>query len=212
MSSATFTSPQLAPLNDDQPQISPLPVEPSPEPPSDLLYEVIDGQIKEKVLGFTEAEIATLIAELLGPFVRTHRLGRVIVEGLFQLDPDNKKSQRRPDVAFISQSRRPTSPPGISTAVCDLPPDLAIEVNSPTNTAEEVLRKIHDYFKAGVTRVWVVFPSEQEVYAYSAINQVQILTADQSLQDDTLLPGFTLPLATLFEIQAPAQSPDLGNS
>ncbi len=48
--------------------------------------------------------------------------------------------------------------------------------------------------------------------ALTTPQQIQVLTVDQSLQDNILLPGFTLPLATLFEIQSATQSPDPGSS
>jgi Uma2 family endonuclease len=133
------------------------------------------------------------------------------VEGLFRLDPDNNL-KRRPDVAFLSQSRRPANPSSLSAEACDLAPDLAIEVNSPTNTADDLLRKVHEYFKAGVSRVWVVFPSEHEVYAYSSPHQVQIFNLDQSIEDQSLFPGFQLPLKTLFDIQPSTLPLDHGNA
>jgi Uma2 family endonuclease len=78
-------------------------------------------------------------------------------------------------------------------------PDLAIKVISESNTAYEVQKKIHDYFDAGGSRVWVVYPDEAEVYIYASPTEIQVLKVGQELDGGDLLPGFRLPLTALFE-------------
>jgi Uma2 family endonuclease len=85
-------------------------------------------------------------------------------------------------------------------------PDLAIEVISPTNTAADVLVKVRDYFRAGVRRVWVIYPVEGEVYAYESPTVIRVLQRGDELDGEDVLPGFRLPLATLFEDE-PAPPP-----
>ena len=46
-------------------------------------------------------------------------------------------------------------------------PDLAIEIVSPTNTADEVAEKLEEYFRVGVRSVWVVYPRQRKVYTYT---------------------------------------------
>jgi Uma2 family endonuclease len=166
--------------------------------PDEMLYEVVDGEIVEKIVGVHEAEIATLLIEFLAPFARAHRLGRVFGETIFRID-QAKNLQRRPDVAFVSHARWPAHRMAPKVAVWDMVPDLAIEVVSPSNTADHVQEKIHEYFQAGVSRVWVVYPSQQEVYVYASATQVQIIPIDQDLDGGDLVPGFRLPLTALFE-------------
>ena len=78
-------------------------------------------------------------------------------------------------------------------------PDLAIEIVNSTELADQVQETIHDYFRAGVTRVWVVYPRQQEVYVYASATQVQIVPLGQDLDGGELVPGFRLPLTALFE-------------
>ena len=78
-------------------------------------------------------------------------------------------------------------------------PDLAIEVISESNSAYEVQKKIHEYFDAGVSRVWVVYPEDAEIYVYASPTQIQVLEIGQELDGGELLPGFRLPVAALFE-------------
>jgi Uma2 family endonuclease len=166
--------------------------------PDDMLYEVVDGEIVEKIVDVHEAEIATLLIEFLAPFARAHRLGRVFGETIFRID-QSKNLQRRPDVAFVSHARWPAQRRAPKVAVWDMVPDLAIEVVSPSNTADHVQEKIHEYFQAGVSRVWVVYPGQQEVYVYATATQVQIVPLGQDLDGGELVPGFRLPLTVLFE-------------
>jgi len=190
------------------PAMPPVPAEsmtPVPPPatlaatiPDDMLYEVVDGQVLEKKMGSRELEIATILAGYLFQFVRADRLGRVLVEFIFRIIVE-KDMQRRPDVAFVSHARWPYHRRVPSVPVWDMVPDLAIEVISPSNTAFEVQRKVHDYFKAGVTCVWVVYPDQAEVYIYSNTKQVEVLGVGQELDGGDLLPGFRLPVAALFE-------------
>ena len=84
-------------------------------------------------------------------------------------------------------------------AVWDMVPDMAIEIVSPTNTADHVQEKIHEYFAAGVRRVWVVYPRQQEIYVYASPTEIQVLQLGHDLDGGDLIPGFRLPLAALFE-------------
>ncbi len=166
--------------------------------PDDILYEVVDGKIVEKEMGARQAEIAGILAQYLGTFARTHRLGRALIEFIFQID-QAKNLQRRPDVAFVAHARWAVHRRVPDVAVWDMVPDLAIEVVSPSNTADDVQGKIHEYFEAGVNRVWVVYPAQKEVYVYASPARIQVLQLGEELDGGDLVPGFRLPLAALFE-------------
>ncbi len=166
--------------------------------PDDMLYEVVEGKVVEKIVGASEIEIATLLIEFLAPFVRAHRLGKVLGEMIFRID-QVKALQRRPDVSFVSHARWPYHRRVPKVAVWDKVPELAIEIVSPSNTADHVQEKIHEYFAAGVRRVWVVYPRQQEVYVYASPTEIQVLQLGQELDGGDLIPGFRLPLAALFE-------------
>src|SRR5579859_2105872 len=91
------------------------------------IYELIDGVLVEKAMGYCEALLASYLIEILGPFVRRRKLGLVTgPDGMMRLFPG---LVRIPDVAFVSWSRFPggrvpTDP------VPDLVPDLAVEILS----------------------------------------------------------------------------------
>jgi Uma2 family endonuclease len=167
----------------------------------DILYEVIDGRIKEKIARASECEIASLLIGFLAPFVREHRLGKILGETLFRID-QAKDLQRRPDVAFVSHARWPFNRRAPKVAAWDMVPDLAIEVVSPSNMAVDLQARIHDYFRAGFSRVWVIYPGQKHVYVHASRTQIQVVQLGEELDGGELLPGFRLSLAALFEDDA----------
>ncbi len=172
--------------------------------PDDGLFEVVDGQLVEKVVGTQQVEIAFDIAYSIAVFAKPRRLGRALTEMVFRID-QAKNLQRRPDASFVSDARWPFRRRVPNVPVWDLVPDLAIEVVSPTNSADQVQDKRLEYFQAGVSQVWVVYPKQKEVHVYTSPTQVRILTADQELDGGDLLPGFRLPLASIFEDEPQAE-------
>ena len=183
---ASVTEPKILPLDDD------------PAPKRPFLFEVVDGQIvKCRPMGAYETEIASILEQLLGPYIRDNRLGRVVTEMLFCLDEATKLS-RRPDVAFVSAERWPIGRRVPRKNAWTVVPDLAIEIVSPTNTAEEVTSKIRDYFAYGVRLAWVIYPGSEAAHVYSSPRAAAILTRDEALDGGDVVPGFRLPLADLF--------------
>jgi Uma2 family endonuclease len=169
----------------------------------DGLHEVVDGEVVlPPPLRAYEAELASLLDQLLGFHVRTMGLGRVVNEMLFQLDR-GRDLQRRPDVAFLSADRWPLDRRAPRTAAWDVVPDLAIEITSPTNAAGADLRKVEDYFRAGVRAVWVVHPAVEKVYAYDSPTSVRILARGDELDGGAVVPGFRLALGELFGAEEP---------
>jgi len=192
------TVPAMPPIPAESMTPVPPPTAIAPIIPDDMLYEVVDGQVVEKKMSARETEIASILVGMLTPYLRTNRLGKVVGEMLFRINPENDL-RRRPDVAFVSHARWPFNRRVPNVPVWDMVPDLAIEVVSPSNSASTILRKVHEYFKAGVARVWVVYPEQTEVYIYSTPQQVQVVGIGQELDGGDLLPGFRLPVAVLFE-------------
>ena len=146
-------------------------------------------------MGIPQNLVCTALASYLWMYVRHERLGTVATESLFVLDEANRL-ERRPDLAFVSRQR--WTPP-TQTGAWDVVPDLAVEVISPTNRAPEVLEKIHEYFAAGVRLVWVVYCQPRQVYVYRSPTTIQVLTPADTLDGEDVIPGFTLPVAKLFE-------------
>jgi Uma2 family endonuclease len=162
------------------------------------LFEVVDGRVVEKPpLGALEVFLASSLMRWLAPFVDEAHLGCVVQEMLFLLE-DSPELKRRPDLAFVSAERWPIGKRVPRTEAWDVIPDLAVEVISQSNTADEVAGKIEEYFHAGTRQVWVVYPVTSKVQVYESPTQVKILQVGDELPGDPLIPGFRLPLSVLF--------------
>ena len=88
---------------------------------------------------------------------------------------------------------------GIGSGWISVAPDLVIEIVSPTETAVALEDKLADYRAAGTTLVWVIDPSTRSVSVRRAGVPEQRLTESDSIDGANVLPGFALPVATLFE-------------
>lgn len=172
--------------------------------PDDGLYELVDGKLVEKKVGAQQVEIANTLAFTITSFVRPLRLGRALVEMVFRIDPA-RNLQRRPDAAFVSDARWAFRKRVPDVPVWDMVPDLAIEVNSPNNSADEIQDKRLEYFRAGVKQVWVIYPKQREAHIYTSPTEVTILTADDELDGGEIIPGFRLRLSVLFDDEPGAE-------
>jgi Uma2 family endonuclease len=186
--------------------IEPLSPANAPEGTADeALYEIIDGQRVELPPMSTYATwVASSLHGELFVFTQTHPIGRPFCEMLFRL-PLNGSRNRRPDVALVTYERWPKNRPlPAADSAWEVVPDLAVEVTSPNDFADEIMQKVMEYFHAGVRLVWVVYPKQRLVQVYESPTQVRGLTHADELDGGAVLPGLRLPLANLFPETAPA--------
>lgn len=167
----------------------------------DLLFELYDGVLVEKVMGFYESFLAGLLVQYLNEFSQQHDLGIVVgADGMLKLLPGEV---RIPDVSFISwdqipDRRIPREP------IPALAPTIAVEVISKGNTQKEMERKLGEYFAAGTRLVWYVYPDSRSVSVFTSPTTRVVLDENQTLDGGDVLPGFELPLSRLF--QAPSSA------
>ena len=158
---------------------------------TEALFEFIGGEIVEVPSNPYSSKIALRIGRFIGAFVDEHHLGHVTGEaGGYQVYGE----RYAPDVGFISAARQPEL---AQEGYNPLPPDLAVEVISPTDSEKKLRIKIGNYLAAG-TVVWVVYPQDREVEIYTPGKPVQIVDVNGVLEVGTLLPGFRLPVGDIF--------------
>jgi Uma2 family endonuclease len=159
------------------------------------LFELVDGVLVEKGMGYDESKIAMWLGVYLGNFILQHDLGDILgADGMMRLFPG---LVRIPDVAFVSWARSP-KPDRKHRAIPDVVPDLVVEVLSKSNTRKEMERKLDEYFRAGVRLVWYVDPKARAVRVYTARREFATLTTEDELDGGAVLPGFRLKLRDLF--------------
>jgi len=172
--------------------------------PEDLLtmpdgyrYELVDGNLVERHMGWLAGVVGTELLLRVGNFNHQHRLGWVNQggDGSYQPFP-GKRLVRKPDVSFVRFGRFPEERPPTGHAV--LAPDLAAEVVSPNDLYEEVDRKIEEYVRAGVRLIWVISPENHTVRVYRPDGSSLSLREDDELDGEDVLPGFRCPVRDLF--------------
>jgi Uma2 family endonuclease len=163
------------------------------------LYEIVDGQrVELPPMSVYATLVASALFGELAVFCTTHPLGRPFAEMLFRF-PLNGSRNRRPDVAFVSFERWPKNRPiPLRDNAWEVVPDLAVEVISPHDLADEVIQKLTEYFQAGVRLVWIIYPQQRLVYVYDSPTQVRGLSQADDLDGGAVLPGFRVALANLF--------------
>jgi Uma2 family endonuclease len=159
------------------------------------LFELVDGVLVEKAMGFDESIFAVLLSGYLLEYFKTQDLGKVIgADGLMRIFPD---MVRIPDVAFISWPRFPKG----KRRRGEIPlvvPDLVVEVLSRENTRKEMARKLDEYLQAGVRVVWYVDPGRGTVRVHEGRGRSVLLREGQALDGGAVLPGFSSSICEWF--------------
>lgn len=165
----------------------------APEP--EFRFEVVNDYIVRKPMGWQEFDIATALHDALSPFVRASGIGRSY-PGIGYALPGGPR--RKPDVSVLSFARWPagrTQPRGDFIPVA---PELAVEVVSPRELTFATLNKVEEYFRAGVSAVWLVLPHVGRVYYYSSPSDIRVFSRGDDLTGDPVIPGFRVAVADLF--------------
>lgn len=159
-------------------------------------YELVKGELVEMAPpGGEHGGLAIDIGGPLNAHVKQNKLGRVLVETGYKL-ARNPDVVRSPDVSFLRRQRIPAS--GLPRGYIDGSPDLAVEIVSPGDTAEEIEAKVQDYLTYGTRLVWVVQPKTRTVTAYYSDGRARVLREKDALDGEDVVPGFTLALTDLW--------------
>lgn len=156
-------------------------------------YEYVKGELVP--MPPTSGEHGKISVNLILPLslhVRENRLGDVYVsETGFTVG----ERVLVPDIAFLSAERIPAD----LSKVFQIPPDLAVEVVSPTDALHRVEEKAFTYLEGGTQLVWVLKPRSKTVTIYRSETDITLLTRNDTLTGENVIEGFSCQVATLFE-------------
>lgn len=160
----------------------------------DRHFELIDGTIVEKTMPTDEhAIIVNWILFYLTGYALEHGWRPPGPERRFVF-PNDTQNARQPDVSQILDPDTPLVIDGPMSVI----PDFVAEVKSPDDTYDEMRDKSRFYLASGVRLVWLVFPRPKIVEVYRPGVPSEILTMEDTIEGYDVLPGFTLPVASLF--------------
>jgi Uma2 family endonuclease len=154
-----------------------------------------DGEIIVAPTRLGHGKITGRLHTLIGAYVMEHHLGEVLGAETGFLMRSDPPEMRAADIAFITAKRaRQEQDEGWLSA----PPDLAVEVISEYDSAAEVRIKAEAYMAYGTRMLLVVYPRNRVIDVYQPGQPVQTLTEQDALEGGDILPGFSVPLTTIF--------------
>ncbi|MBE9040146.1 Uma2 family endonuclease [Oscillatoriales cyanobacterium LEGE 11467] len=161
-------------------------------------YELVNGELIEMGnSGAKHGYVAIILSAALFNCVSTQKLGVLMDSSTaFKMKNGNR---RAPDISFVSKERL-QGLEDLPDGFLDGAPDLAIEILSPGNTVEEMHAKLVEYFENGARLAWIVHPKEHYILVYRCATEPdRLLKSIDSLDGEDVVPGFSLPVADLFE-------------
>lgn len=121
-------------------------------------HEVIDGAlVVTPAPALRHQRIATDLVTLLNSFVRSHDLGEVFAGPVDVLFAEGDYLQ--PDIIFVGKERSHL----LSDRGVEGPPDLVVEIASPSTADRDRGIKLERYRLFGVAEYWVVDPDARTV-------------------------------------------------
>ena len=160
--------------------------------PEGQKIELIRGELIEMPrAGYPHETVKGNLIEILGAWIHQNREFAIRSETAFQL---NEQDCAIPDVSLIARGRLVPGTKGIMQGS----PELPIEVVS-SETADRLEEKITLYLEHGSRAVWVAYPALRVVRVHDQTRTSRLLTEADALEDTDLLPGFSTPVAAIFE-------------
>ncbi len=162
----------------------------------DVPMELVCGELAEQGMpSLQHGTVCAAITMFLTLWARTGKHGLVFSHDSFvKTDAD---TVRGPDCGFIRWNRLPGSKPPLDRTL-KVPADLVVEVLSPTDRWTNVLDKVIEYLRSGVTEVWVIDPDQRSVTVHRAESAPLHFEGDVELTRPELLPGFICRVSDLF--------------
>ena len=161
-------------------------------------YELVAGTVvSEPLPGFRHGRVVARIVSRLRAFAEAQGLGEVVTADTGFVLARGPDTLRGPDVAFVAKGRLPSATE--ESRAFEGPPDLAVEVVSPSNRPEEIRAKVADYLAAGSRLVWVVDPDPERrtITVYESLLAPRVLGADEEVGGADVLPGFRSQVSEL---------------
>ncbi len=164
--------------------------------PADMQRELVQGVLVEmSPVGKSHGSVVVRLGARLVAWADHGPHGYVGTETGFILarEPD---IVRAPDLTYIRPERVAMSAEDVG--YWTIAPDLAVEVVSPSESAQDVNQKVRDYLAAGTRLMWVIYPRTRQVIEYTSSNASRIYISGDTLEHDDVLPDFRCPVAELF--------------
>ena len=164
----------------------------------DRRLDLVEGEIVEMSLPTPgHGELTGLLSMKIASYVYENDLGRVTggdAGFVVRRNLAGRATVRGLDIAFISKAKAPDPLP---FKLFELAPDLAVEVISPGNTADDIHDKVRELLKMGTPLIWLVHSRTRTVVVHTSASAVTYEESD-TLSGGDVLPGFELRVGDIF--------------
>jgi Uma2 family endonuclease len=165
-----------------------------PSPIDGSRQELVRGEIIAKPLaGGLHGATCSKVNRRIGSLVETGPGGTVACNDTGFITERTPDSVRGPDISYWSKERLPEVPVGY----IEVPPDLLVEVLSPSNTSRQIRSKLQEYFAKGVRLVWVIAPEDRTLTIYRTPDEGRLLHETATVTGEEVLPGFSCRVSNL---------------
>lgn len=138
------------------------------------------------------SEIGAQLIYLLKLWVNPRKLGRIFDSSGGFIMPNT--DLRAPDVSFVAASRLKRTVRDFA----ELVPDLVVEIKSKTDRISKLQEKIKLFLELGARVGILINPDQLTVTVYRPNGEVQILTGDDTLTINELLPGWEVAISEIW--------------
>ena len=166
-----------------------------PDPRDGSQQELVRGVIiTMPPPGARHGACCSRINRRLATFVEDNNLGTVFANDTGFVTTRTPDSVRGPDISFWSRTKLPEVPEGY----IEVAPDLVVEVVSPSDRYMRIQQKINEYLEKGVRLIWIVDPDDRSAAVYREGQKAKVLSENETLTGEDVLPSFTCRVADLF--------------
>lgn len=159
--------------------------------------ELLRGVLCETMpAGVRHGKTVVKLSVQLEGFVGPRGLGTIVASDVgfwLEKEPD---TVREPDVAFISAQRLP--PDEDVPGYFEGPPDLAVEIASPSDSPRQLFDKARMWISFGASLFLIVYPEIRTIDVHQPHSPLIELSAEDTLDGGQVLPGFSCTIGDLF--------------
>jgi Uma2 family endonuclease len=165
------------------------------EDPPGVRLELVDGEVAVSPSAIPDhSYVVFALSHIVWAHIRKHDLGQLVgdVDTIF-----DQYNVRRPDIIYFSRQRLHL----IGEKAIEGPPDLCVEVLSPSSIEIDRIDKFELYQAHGVVNYWIVDPAARSLEGWR-LEHGQYKSAGRAERDETIklppFPDLPIPLAKLW--------------